>query len=233
MMLTATPITMSSAELAELTGKAHSHVLRDIRSMLDSLGDDPVLDHVVTERDARGYAACVHLPRDLTMLLLTGYSAPLRLRVIRRMDELERQQSPRIPQTMAEALRLAADQAEQLEAAQQQLEQQRPAVEFVGRYVESSGTMTLTEVAKTLNAKRPELIEWLIEIGALYRIGRNLTPYQQHKDVGRFEVVTGSSNGHAYTHPKVTAKGLEWIAGKWAVRGIHQNPDATKMMEAP
>ena len=80
---------MSSRELAELTGKQHAHVIRDIRAMLESLGDDPVLDHVREDKDARGYTACVHLNRELTELLLTGYSVSLRLKVIRRLAELE------------------------------------------------------------------------------------------------------------------------------------------------
>lgn len=34
-------LTMSSLEIAELTGKRHAHVLRDIRGMFDELGIEP------------------------------------------------------------------------------------------------------------------------------------------------------------------------------------------------
>jgi len=85
--------TMSSREIAQLTGKKHHHVMRDIRTMLDALNDDPDLDHVREEKDGRGYTACIHLNKELTETLVTGYSVPLRHKVIKRLHELEQQQS--------------------------------------------------------------------------------------------------------------------------------------------
>ncbi len=82
-------MTMSSLEIAELTGKQHTNVVRDIRKMLADLGDDSKLSHVHEEKDARGYTKAYHLDRELTQTLITGYSAPLRLKVIRRLNELE------------------------------------------------------------------------------------------------------------------------------------------------
>ncbi len=82
-------MTMSSLEIAELTGKQPSNVGRDIRKMLTDLGDDSKLNHVHEEKDARGYTKAYHLDRELTQTLITGYSAPLRLKVIRRLNELE------------------------------------------------------------------------------------------------------------------------------------------------
>jgi phage regulator Rha-like protein len=61
------------------------------------------------------------LNRDLTDCLLTGYNAKLRMKVITRWKELEKQVAqPKLPQSFAEALRLAADTQEQLEAESQQ-----------------------------------------------------------------------------------------------------------------
>lgn len=117
MILGASPLTMSSREIAELTGKEPSHVNRDIRAMLDALADDPELDHVREEKDARGYTAAFHLGRELTYTLLAGYSIALRRRVVARWQELEAKQAPvfAIPKSMSEALRLAADLSEQNE----------------------------------------------------------------------------------------------------------------------
>lgn len=80
---------MSSLEISELTGKRHDHVIRDIRAMLDALKDAPDLGHVREDKDARGYTAMFHLDRELTDTLLTGYSIPLRRKVVARWHELE------------------------------------------------------------------------------------------------------------------------------------------------
>lgn len=88
-------LTMSSLEIAQITRKEHKNVVRDIRALLDALKKDgSVLSHQCTEeKDARGYTACFHLDRELTETLVTGYSVPLRHKVIKRLHELERQQS--------------------------------------------------------------------------------------------------------------------------------------------
>lgn len=84
------PLTMSSREIADLTGKQHKDVIRDIRVMLDALQKDGAdLRHVREDKDARGYTAMFHLNRELTDTLLTGYSIPLRRKVIARWHELE------------------------------------------------------------------------------------------------------------------------------------------------
>lgn len=85
-----TPTTMSSREIAELTGKEHKNIIRDIREMLDALKKDGSnLSHVLEDKDVRGYTVCFHLDRELTQTLITGYSIPLRHKVIQRLNELE------------------------------------------------------------------------------------------------------------------------------------------------
>lgn len=81
--------TMSSREIAQLTSKELSHVHRDIRAMIESLKDDPVLDDVKEEKDARGYTVAFHLNKDLTLTLVAGYNVKLRLAIIKRWQELE------------------------------------------------------------------------------------------------------------------------------------------------
>ncbi|WKN20853.1 Rha family transcriptional regulator [Azotobacter vinelandii] len=89
------PVTMSSREIAELTGKRHDHVMADIRKMLvdlgyelDTDGRSPEFSGDVPDSYGRIQPAFL-LPRELTEVLILGYSAPLRLKVVRRLRELE------------------------------------------------------------------------------------------------------------------------------------------------
>jgi phage regulator Rha-like protein len=109
---------MSTREIAELTGKEHRNVMRDARNMLEQLGKD-VLSFGATYHDAYGRPQPVfNLPKDLTLTLVAGYSISLRAKIITRWMELEKAKPAfALPQTFAQALTLAAQQAEQLEEA--------------------------------------------------------------------------------------------------------------------
>ncbi len=218
-------LTMSSREIAELTGKELSHVHRDIRTMLDELKDDPSLDHVSEDKDARGYTLAFHLDRELTYTLLTGYSIPLRRNVVARWQELEAQQGPKLPTTMAEALRLAADQAEQIEQQQAALAIAAPKAAFVDQYVDASGLKGFRQVAKLLKANENHFRLFLIEAKVMYRLAGEWVAYQNHIDAGRFSVKTGEANGHAFTRSMFTPKGVEWVAGEFAKFQLAQNDE--------
>lgn len=212
-------VTMTSREIAELTGKEHKHVLRDIRTMLAELSM-PEGRYAQTWTDPQNGQSypMLALPKDLTITLVAGYSVVMRHRIVTRWQELEAAQAPVLPQTMAQALRLAADQAEQIEAQLLQLEAAKPAVEFVSRYVEADGLKGFREVCKLLKANEARFREFVIERKIMYRLGGALTAHQHHIDAGRFEVRAGvaDANQHAYTTTKFTAKGIDWIAGEWA-----------------
>lgn len=217
MVPAAIPLTMSSREIADLTGKRHDNVVADIRKMLAELGLDPLKFQGIYLDGMNRQQTEFHLPRELTDTLLTGYSATLRLAVVRRWHELEAQQAPKLPQTMAQALRLAAEQAEQIEAQQEQLALAAPKVEYVDRYVAANGALGFRQVAKLLKAKEPEFRAFLEDGKILYRLAGVLTPYQNHIEAGRFAIKTGVSqvNEHAFAHARFTPKGVEWIAGLW------------------
>ena len=89
--------TMSSLEIAKITNKRHPDVIRDIRSMIDSIKDDAEMLHelnqgVVDIKDNRSYTKEFKLNRFMTELLITGYDALRRAKVIKRLVELEQKE---------------------------------------------------------------------------------------------------------------------------------------------
>jgi phage regulator Rha-like protein len=82
---------MSTREIAELTGKAHKNVKRDAEHVLKELGRDALsFEHTYLDSMNRRQTE-YRLDRELTETLVTGYSIPLRHKVIKRLHELEQQ----------------------------------------------------------------------------------------------------------------------------------------------
>ncbi|HEI6831332.1 TPA: phage antirepressor KilAC domain-containing protein [Yersinia enterocolitica] len=209
-------VTMSSREVAELTGKRHTDVKRDIEVMMAQLnGDVSKFAHTYLDSMNRTQTEYL-LDRDHVECLLAGYSAVIRMKVIRRLRELE--DKNQIPQTLPEALRLAADLAEEKQQLENQLSIAAPKAEFVDRYVQATGSMVFRNVCKLLKARETDFRLFLIENRIMYRLAGGLTPYQQHIDLERFEVKTGTNtvNNHAFTQARFTPKGVKWIGGLWA-----------------
>lgn len=123
--------TMTSIQIAEITGKQHSHVMRDIRNVLDQ-GVSESNFGLGSYTDANGMERpCYFLTKKGCLILASGYDVKLREKIIDRWEELESTHSKfEIPQSFSEALMLAAKQAEQIEAQQKQLKEQAPKVLF-------------------------------------------------------------------------------------------------------
>lgn len=208
---------MTSRENAELTGKEHKNVTVDIRRMLDDLGEDALKFQRIYFDTMNRQRTEYHLDREHTECLITGYSAILRMKVIKRLHELEESQPVKIPRTFAEALRLAAEMEEEKDRLQLQLTEAAPKVAFVDRYVTATSSMTFRQVAKLLEAKEPEFRLFLIENRVMYRLNGALTPYSQHIEAGRFEVRTGTTteSNYMFSQSRFTAKGVQWIGGLW------------------
>lgn len=228
-------LSMSSREIAELVGSRHDKVKQSIErlavrkkgamAMAAPIDLPPLGEYLdVLGRPATEYVFSGEKGKRDSIVVVAQLSPEFTARLVDRWQELEAMQAPRIPQSLSEALRLAADQAEQIEQQAAQLAIAAPKVEFVDKYVENTGSMTFRQVAKLLKANERELRELLISGHVMYRLNGVLTPYQNHIDVGRFELKTGTSerNNHAFAQARFTPKGVQWIAGLWASHSMQR-----------
>lgn len=210
--------TMSTQEIARLTGKQHKNVIRDVRSMLSALAaDGSEVSHVREERDSRGYATNYHLDRELTETLITGYDVALRHRVIRRLHELESQVVGLIalPTNLPQALRMAAELAELVV-------EQAPKLAAFELLQGAGGTLNLTSAAAHLGIKRNRLIRWLSENRWMYRCAKTKPwlAYQvriQHGLVANKVSVIGTTeegDARCASQFRITPKGMAILASK-------------------
>lgn len=199
------PLTMSSREIAGYTEKQHQHVKRDIEKMFVELElDVSKCGRIYLDSMNRKQTEYL-LDRDQTDCLLTGYSAKARMTVIKRWKELEKAQKPQLPQTFAEALQLAADQARKLEIA-------APKVEFHDKVVNDAATFSIRDAAKKIQQRPNKFNEWLRLEGYLCK---NNMPKQQYVNQGLFKTHTGQSKEeYQFSQTRVTSKGLAYFTNK-------------------
>lgn len=149
--------------------------------------------------------------------VLVRESKFVRRAVIAYINKLEEalNANTKVPTSFAEALRLAADQQEQIEQQQKQLEMQKPKVDFYDAVTDSKDTFDMAAVAKVLNMGigRTKLFSLLRENKVLRA---NNEPFQAYIDNGwmrqietTFNLPDGSQK--IYRKTVVFQKGLDGI----------------------
>lgn len=128
-----------------------------------------------------------------------------------------------IPQTMQEALRLAADQMDKNAALQKQIEADAPKVSAYDDLVDDTGLFTATAVAKILHMKRCDLFTWLKRNQVAYQQGKDWLPYSSWEKK-QWAVVKIRELDNKKTGEPITSRRLRFTAA-----GIFQ---MHKMMQA-
>jgi len=180
--------TMSSMDIAELTGKQHSHVLRDIKVLLDQ-GVAESNFGLGSYSDANGQSRTMYnLTKKGCLILASGYDAVLREKIIDRWEVLETKETAALPSTYLDALKSLVIAEEQKALLSLELEQQRPKIEFYDTVTGSSDTIDMASVAKVLDMGigRNNLFELLRKENILRR---NNEPYQTYVDRGFFRQI--------------------------------------------
>lgn len=139
------------------------------------------------------------LNQDQCMLVAMRESKMVRRSVLEKLKKIN---EPKLPQTFAEALQLAADQAKQLELA-------APKVAFVDNLVERTNLLTATQVAQKHGKSAIWLNKILSEMKVYNRAVKRGKVFQQwFVDKGYGEM---KKNEMGYDQPLFTNAGEVWI----------------------
>jgi phage antirepressor YoqD-like protein len=209
---------MTSMEIAEITGKQHQHVMRDIRDEAEKLsnaGIDTASKFGLREREGLiDNIPYYELTKEGVLQLAARYDAVTRAKLI---ELAMRQDKPKIPQTFAEALRLAAD----LEEERQKL---LPKAEGYDYLMNASGTVTIGEAASIIGIRgigQNKFFKLLATEEIIFKKGNSYVPYSDYKDrfivkqnpIKMGDVIENRSQLYLDT------KGLDWLAKLLARRG--------------
>jgi len=218
--------TMTSREIAELTGSTHDNVLKTVRGLVEkgvvSRNETPYTH----PQNGQTYTEFRLSYRD-TMVVVSGYSVELRAKIIDRWQELEAKTAPALPDLSdPQALRsLLLGYTEKVMALQAENAAMAPKAAFADAVASADNAQPIGEVAKVLGTGERRLFAFLRAEGILMQ--HSNLPMQQHVEAGRFRVVersfedsTGATRNYAKT--LVTGKGLQFIQSRLARASITQ-----------
>lgn len=196
---------MTSLEIAEVTGKEHFNVMRDIRNILEQ-GVSQINFELAKYKDKQGK------PRDMfsltpkgCLILASGYDALLRERIINRLEQLEKSNKPQLPTTYLEALEsLVASEKEKLallednERKQQQIAQKdgeivslsttitqmKPKVSYVDAILQCKDTVTITAIAQDYGKSAKAFNVLLRNFGIQRKVGSQWILYAKYLACG-------------------------------------------------
>ena len=224
--------TMSSREIAELTGKMHKHVLDAIRVMEPAwVKVNGTNFRLVEYLDSKGEKRPQYeLSKIECLYIATKFNDEARARLIMRWEQLENSK-PKLPSTKELAMMVirAEEEKERLQVQtqlqQQQLVESAPKVQYYENVLQSESCIPITVIAKELGMSGGALNSRLKRLGVIYRCGKTWVPYSKYQDMGYTK-----SKTHHYTdehgepktaiHTYWTEKGrkfiIEQIEKMWA-----------------
>lgn len=234
-----TPVT-DSLKIAQVFGKQHKNIMQAIRNILGSAENSAHRRWFAESSycDAQGKSRPMFIMnRDGFSLLamgLTGAKAmQFKVAFIEQFNAMEKvvrqvtqPTAPAIPQSFAEALRLAAAQAEQIERQQKQIEADAPRVLFSQAVETAKQSVLIGELAKIIcqngvQTGEKRLFQWMRDNGYLCQYGERYNqPTQKAMEMGLFEIkktTIQKPNGDTLISntTKVTGKGQVYFVNKF------------------
>lgn len=228
-------LTMTSLEISALVEKRHDNVKRTIETLAEQgvivrpqIEDEPGTDAMGRPRTTQVYRFTGERGKRDSIIVVAQLCPEFTARLVDRWQELEaRVVQSAIPQTLPEALRLAAEAIERNEklalenkAQAEALAEQAPQVEALRRIATfSDGSFCVRDAAKNLQVQEKRLRQWLSEHNWIYRrpMGSGWLAYSDKLKAGLLEhkITTGTkADGGEWTDTqlRVTSRGLAKLA---------------------
>ena len=212
---------MSSREIAELTGKEHKNVLRDIRNMEPAWEKVNGLKFELIEYlDSRGRKKLEYqLNKEETLYVATKYNDETRAKLIMRWKQLEvenvelksklNSKTYTIPEDYAEALLRIVDHVRTEKELTNKIKEDAPKVEYYTKVMASTDTVTATTIAKDYGMTAAKFNALLHNLGVQFKQDGQWVLYQKYQNKGytksetipiqRFPGVLGSATSTKWT----------------------------------
>ena len=225
---------MTSREIAEITGKRHDNIMRDIRVEKEKLDLEGIDTHLIFEESSYINSQGKELPqyllsKDGVMMLAMKYDTVTRYKITQKLNELE---SKKVPQSYAQALLEAGRLALELERVElenkvqkQLISEYEPKVTYYDKILQSKSPMSITQIAKEYGISGKELNSILHEEKVQYKQNGQWLLYSNHMDSGFTKSKTWENGGQTGLHTYWTQKGRLFIHGLLEKRDIHALED--------
>lgn len=217
------PLTMSSVEIAELTGKRHDNVMRKAKELAEKgiITAPQTEDMFTIGNGAKNKRAIYRLNKTESLNLVANLSPEFTARIIDRWQALEAQQPVfEIPQTLPDALMLAAKLAQEAARLESELKAAEPKLLAFDKIAVAKDSLCLQEAAKVLQLRPRDLIAWLQAHEWIYkRAGSaNWLGYQVKVQTGLLEhkvttVSRSDGSEKVVTQVRIANKGLTRLGG--------------------
>lgn len=224
---------MTSLEIAEVTGKQHAHVMRDIRNIIEQ-GVNQSNFGLVKYKDKKGEKRDMYsLTPKGCLILASGYDALLRERIINRLEVLEKSNAPQLPATYLDALkalvvseeekqRLIEDntkkqQAIELKDAQlieldTAVNNMKPKVSYVDNILQCKETINVTQIAQDYGMSAKAFNILLRNLKIQHKVGQVWIVYGKY-------LAKGYVQSETFTYDKSNGTQGVRTFTKWSQRG--------------
>lgn len=183
-------------------------------------------------RPGKEYAITINMAKELCMVERNDLGRKWRRYFIDCEQQLQTvKQAIAIPQTLPEALRLAADLAEKNQQLIEQAKADAPKVEFSEAVVASDTEMTITATAKVLGIGPRKFFDWLRLNGFLYKQANQATQDAINRGymVVRFHSIQHADGVEQKAYPHVTGAGLFYFYGRLRKENLIQRNEKLEL----